>query len=79
MADVIAKATLVSMAYIIWTSQINTVKVSEKQTNTQLNFLALLYVGLFFSVEYLLRVLTALHRGSSGLEGKKQCKLKEGE
>ena len=40
----------------IWTPQINTVKVSEKQTNTQLNFSALLYVGLFFSVEYLLRV-----------------------
>ena len=30
------------------TPQINTVKVSERQTNTQLNFSALLYVGLFF-------------------------------
>ena len=36
-------------------TEINTVKVSERQTKTQLNFLALLYVGLFFSVEYLLR------------------------
>ena len=30
------------------TPQINTVKVSERQTSTQLTFSALLYVGLFF-------------------------------
>jgi len=66
------------MAYIIWTPQINTVKVSERQTNTQLNFSALLYVGLFFSVEYLLRGSTALHRGSSDLEGKKQVQNQRG-
>ena len=33
LADVITKAASVSMAYIIWTPQINTVKVSEKQTH----------------------------------------------
>ena len=59
--------------HLIWTPQINTIKVSERQTKTQLIFSALLYASLFFfSVEYLLSGLTALHWDLSDLEGKRQ-------